>query len=135
MLFGMTNRLPWAGDPSKIWNVMDEFGIQDSRMLGFWAPSCPVKTGNPDVLATVYARKGRALISIASWGDKPVHCRLEIDWDALGLNRDHSLLIAPAIEDFQEARRLGKEEAIPISPGRGWLLILSEEDVDSPWRR
>ena len=31
MIYGMTSRLPWAGDPSGLWKLWDEFGIQDSK--------------------------------------------------------------------------------------------------------
>ena len=35
MIYGMTSRLPWAGDPTHIWKVWDDFGIQGSRMIGY----------------------------------------------------------------------------------------------------
>ena len=31
-------------------------------------------------------------------------------------------IVAPAIEGFQEARRFAVGEAIPVAPGKGWLL-------------
>ena len=34
MVYGMTSRLPWAGDPRPLWKVWDEFGIADARMIG-----------------------------------------------------------------------------------------------------
>ena len=37
MVFGMTARLPWAGDPRPLWKVWDEFGIdgeRDDRLVG-----------------------------------------------------------------------------------------------------
>ena len=66
MLFGMTSRLGWGGDPRPIWKVWDEFGIQEAKMSGFWDPNCPVKTGRKDVLATAYVKRGKTLISLAS---------------------------------------------------------------------
>ena len=58
MIYGMTSRLPWAGDPTPIWKLWDDFGIADSRMIGYWVPSCPVKTGSREVLATAYVGDG-----------------------------------------------------------------------------
>ena len=68
MVFGMTNRMPWTGgDPRRLWQAWDAFGIEQSDMIGWWAADVPVKTGRKDVLATVYQRNGKAMIAIASW--------------------------------------------------------------------
>jgi len=124
MVFGMTGRLPWAGDPRSMWKTWDEFGIAGSRMIGFWVPSNPVKTGREDVLATTYVRDGRVMIALASWAKEPVDVRMAVDWKALGLDPSRVRLIAPGIEGFQEARAFGADEAIPVQPGKGWLLVL-----------
>jgi len=76
----MTARMPWSGNPVPIWKVWDAFGIQDAKMVGYWAPSCPVRTDNEDILATAYIKKDSVLISIASWVEETVNCRLKIDW-------------------------------------------------------
>ena len=127
LIFGMTSRLPWAGDPRPIWKVWDAFGIQDSRVIGYWAPSCPVRTNRGDILATVYAKTDEALISIASWAKETALCRLTIDWKSLGMNPDKSQLVAPAIQDFQEEAIFQPTNGIPVPPGKGWLLILKEK--------
>jgi hypothetical protein len=125
MIYGMTNRLPWSGkNPARLWKVWDEFVIEDAQMIGYWSPSCPVKTDCKDVLATVYAKKGSALISVASWAKESVNCRLEIDWKALGLDPKKAKLYAPEIEDFQPEQTFNVGESIPVDPGKGWLLIL-----------
>lgn len=124
MLYGMTSRLPWAGDPTHIWKVWDDFGIQDSDMIGYWASSCPVKLDSKDVLATAYVKKDSVLISIASWAKETVDYRLKIDWEALGLDPEKSSLRAPAIKDFQDAAIFKPLDRIPVESGKGWLLIL-----------
>jgi len=45
---------------------MDEFGMQGTKMIGYWSPSCPVTTGVAEVPATVWLKKGAAMISLAS---------------------------------------------------------------------
>jgi hypothetical protein len=127
LVFGMTSRLPWAGDPRPIWQVWDDFGIQGSRMVGYWAPSCPVKTGRSDIPATVYIKEGKTLIALASWADEPVDCRLSFDWTALGIDPTEAVLSAPAVEGFQEAAEFGTNDVIPVQPGKGYLLILREK--------
>ena len=129
MIFGMTSRLPWAGDPSPLWKVWDDFGIQDARMKGYWSASSPVKTDTADILATAYVKKDGVLISIASWAEETVLCRLKIDWDALGLDRENARLNAPFIRDFQGEISFEPGEKIPVEPGKGWLLILKENDT------
>ncbi len=124
MLYGMTARLPWAGDPRGIWEVWDAFGLQDASMVGYWSPSNPVKTGHTEVLATVYMKEGAALISLASWAARDENVRLHIDWEALGIDPDRAVLHAPYIPDFQAAARFRPDDSIPVPQGRGWLLIL-----------
>ncbi len=41
MLYGMTARLYGDVDPRPVWRMMDEFGIADSRMLGYWLKDAP----------------------------------------------------------------------------------------------
>jgi Glycoside hydrolase 123, N-terminal domain len=125
MIYGMTNRLPWSGqNPARIWKVWDEFGIKDARMIGYWSADCPVRTDNPDVLATAYVREGKTLISLASWAEQTVRCRLRVDWEALGLDRPGARLHAPEIPDFQAEADFEADDLIPVETGKGWLLEL-----------
>ena len=127
MLYGMTSRLPWAGDPRPLWKIWDDFGIQEARMRGYWSPSCPVKTDNTDVLATAYVKKDTVLVSIASWAEDIVLCKLEIDWKTLGMNPENMKLHAPFIKEFQGKTTFKPTDMIPVEPGKGWLLILSKK--------
>ena len=122
MIFGMTNRLPHSGDPRPLWKLWDEFGMQHTRMIGFWVPSSPVKTENPAVLATVYQADGRALIALASWAKDPTEVPLSIDWKALGIDPADATITAPAIANFQDAASFRPGQPIVVQPGRGWLL-------------
>ena len=124
MLYGMTNRLPWAGDPRPMWKAWDDFGIQDAKMIGYWATSCPVRTDHRDVLATAYVKKGEVLISLASWAKEPVQCRLAVDWEGLDMDMGKARFAANFIENFQKAASFGPLDPIPVEPGKGWLLLL-----------
>jgi len=133
MVFGMTARLPWAGDPRPLWKVWDEFGIDRSEMIGWWVDGNPVKTGDRDVLATAYVKRGdkkgnrpAALFALASWAKDAVDVRLAIDWKKLGLDPIKAVLRAPAIDKFQDAAEFKPGDPIRIEPGQGRLLILSE---------
>lgn len=133
MLYGMTNRLPWSGNPRPIWKLWDRFGIADSEMLGYWAKGCPVRTGRDDVLATVYRRKGKAaLVCVASWAKEPVDLKLKIDWPALGLDPAKAKLYAPAIEGLQKETLFAPTDALPVEPRSGWMLIVDEAAHTAP---
>jgi len=124
MVFGMTGRLPWAGNPRSLWKAWDGFGLAASRMIGFWVPASPIKTGREDVLATTYICEGRTMIALASWAKDAVDVRLAIDWKALGLDPATARVAAPEIAGFQEARTFDPGGPIPIEAGKGWLLVL-----------
>jgi hypothetical protein len=135
MVYGMTHRLNHGGDPRSLWKLWDDFGIQDSRMLGYWDPACPVRTGRQDVLATAYVKKGKTLVALASWAAEPADVKLSVDWQALGLDPAKTSFYAPAVPGFQTAALFHPNEKIPVAPTRGWLLILDQQEHDVPVAR
>ncbi len=130
MVYGMTGRMGWGEEgpgrrsPSAMWKLWDQFGIQEAETIGYWDPACPVRTDDPQVLATVYKRKGKALISLGNFGDGKSDCHLKIDWAALGMDPSQSRLIAPTVQEVQAAAVFRASDAIPVAPHHGWLLIL-----------
>jgi hypothetical protein len=128
MVFGMTARLPWAGDPRALWRAWDDFGMADGRMIGWWVGSRPVRTGRDDVLATTYLLPGKAMVALASWARDTVFVAPRIDWRALGIDSASATIAAPAIRDFQPAATFLPGQAIPVPPGKGWLLVLERRD-------
>lgn len=122
MVYGMTDRLPYSGDPRPLWQLWDSFGIQKTQMIGYWVPNSPVKTDRPDVLATVYQRKNRALVAVASWAPTAVDVKLTFDWAKLGIDANRAHIFAPPVRDFQEARDFRIDQSVPIVPGKGWLI-------------
>jgi hypothetical protein len=128
MLYGMTSRYYNYNNGSDylkpLWQLWDNFGIQTSKMIGYWDPACPVTTSDTTILATVYSQSDKALISLASWSDQTVYCQLKINWKSLGLQKENCVLYAPPILDFQSENIFSPDGVIPIEPGEGWLLIL-----------
>ena len=126
MVFGMTNRMPWSAgaDPRPLWKMWDDFGIKGSTLLGWWAPSVPVRTGRDDVKATVFRRNGRALVAVASWASEPVRVTLDINWKALGIAPARATLLLPEVQGLQPARALSPTDAIEIAPGKGAFVII-----------
>lgn len=124
MVYGMTARCYQGVNPTPIWRFWDDFGIQDAEMVGYWVPSCPIRTSRSDILATVYKKREKVLIAVASWSPQHVTCHLSIDWSALKIKPEAATLSAARIEGFQEKAVFSVSSEIPFQPGRGWLLIL-----------
>lgn len=126
MIYGMTNRMPWSdnADPRPIWKVWDDFGMQGTKMIGYWVENNPVKTNNPDVVATIYKKQGKVLVSIASWAADDVSIKLKINWKALGINPVTASITAPEVKNFQHAERFKDGEEIKVEKGKGWLLVI-----------
>jgi hypothetical protein len=95
-----------------------------SEMTGYWIKNNPVKPSNPEVLATVYRKPGKAIIAVASWAKGPVFADLVIDWKALGLNPAKARIRAPSIPGIQLETSFRPGERVPFEPGRGWILIV-----------
>ncbi|MBS1527259.1 MAG: hypothetical protein JST19_16520 [Bacteroidetes bacterium] len=129
MVYGMTNRMPWSdnADPRPIWKVWDDFGMRGSEMIGYWVASSPVKTDNPSVLATIYKKEKSTLVAIGSWAESDVNTRLNIDWKALGIDPANATITAPEVKNFQPAAEFKPGQDIPVSKGKGWMLIIKEK--------
>ena len=132
MLFGMTGRLGWGGNPQAIWKVWDQFGIRDATMSGYWDPLCPVKTNHKDILATAYVKPGKTLVSVASWATNVAKIRLQLDAATLGLDLAKVFIYAPPIAGFQPEAVFKPGQEIPVRPGRGWLLQLDDTERKLP---
>lgn len=126
MVLGETARLGWSGDPRGLWKVWDEFGIQGTEFLPWFAQGCPVKTDHTNVLATAYRKKDRTFIALGSWAKDEVEVKLSFDWKALGLDPARAAIYAPAIAGMQTESQWKPGEAIPVAPKRGWFLVLDE---------
>ncbi len=126
MVFGETARLPWSGDPRGLWKVWDEFDIQVTEMLPFFLRECPVQTDRTNVLATVYRKKGRSFVALGSWAPEDTAVKLNINWNALGLDPAQTRLYAPPIKGMQTERLWPPGELIPVASKRGWFLVLDE---------
>jgi hypothetical protein len=129
MVYGMTNRMPWGeGDDARpIWKVWDTFGIQGSKMIGYWVENNPVKADKATVLATSYVKGKSALVSIASWAETDTEFHLKIDWKALGIDPAKAIIEAPEVKNFQNKASFSDGQSIPVAKGKGWLLIVSEK--------
>jgi hypothetical protein len=124
MLYGMTSRAPWSGDPRGLWKEWDDFGMEGTRMTGYWSENCPVKTNISSVPATVYRKDGAVMIAIASWDNNAKDVRLTINWDKLGMKKSECEILIPYIKGFQDAQPLIMDEPVTIKPAEGKIIII-----------
>lgn len=127
MLYGMTTRLYGDFDPRPVWRMWDDFGIEDSRMIGCWVHDNPVRTGRADIPATVYMKADAALISLASWSKEDTAVRLDIDWQRLGLHPDRVVITAPAVAGLQAYQEFTAVDTIPVPANQGIFLLVEEQ--------
>lgn len=124
MMFCMTPRLPWSGDPRPLWKLYDDFGMENAVMYGFWNRHSPVNTDQPDVLATTYVKKGKAVVVLANWTDQPVRCRLSVDKAVLGFSP--SRVSVPEMKGIQEAAQAGLNGSFAVEGNKGLFILLEE---------
>jgi hypothetical protein len=107
--------------------MWDRWGIDEqTKVLGYWDKSCPVKTNAPDIFASVYTNEGKALICVASWASVPTSVTLAVDWQTLGLDPTNVRVSLPDIGDLQQAReKFDLSQSMIIEPGKG--IVISVE--------
>ena len=85
MLYAMNNRYGWGyKNAVQMYKVWDDFGISQSRMLGYWHSQNPVKTDNDNVLVTVYLKKDSALLCFYNFSQKAEKFAVDINEKLLG---------------------------------------------------
>jgi len=128
MLYGMTARMYGDVDPRPVWRLMDDFGIDESRMLGYWLDDTPVRTSHPRVLATTYVRPDGVLIALASWSDQDevVDLSLQGDFvlDGATVQRDRLRAAAPAVDGLQTGGDIDLS-AVPVPANQGLFLWIT----------
>jgi hypothetical protein len=126
MLYGMTARKYGDVDPRPVWTMMNDFGIAESRMLGYWLEGAPVTTNHPRVLATTYIRPDAILIALASWSEEDEVVSLSADWDALGFGGEEGYgAYAPAVEGLQEIVDVDLS-AVRLPAGQGLFVVVQK---------
>ena len=125
MVFGMTNRLGWYGpSPKPIWGFWDTYNILDMEMIGFWDENCPVKSDNPDLVATIYNGKDTSIISVANWTGEDVSGQLIVDWASLGIDPKKAKISLPFISEFQKASNVKFSKQLKVKGKQGNVIVI-----------
>lgn len=123
MVFSMTPRLPWSGNPVPIWRMWDSFGMDKARMVGFWCDDAPVRSSSKDAPVTTYINGDRAIVVCANWTDQPLNVKLEVDNKLLGFTPSKATRIE--IEGLQSAASFDLTGETELA-AKGGLIICIE---------
>ncbi|MCK5464685.1 MAG: hypothetical protein KAI95_16765, partial [Bacteroidales bacterium] len=124
MVYGITSRAGWSGDPMEIWKFWDQYNISNKKMIGYWDVKNPVKSDNHLVKATLYEGLDEHIMAVANWSQKELACSFDIDWDKLGYEKSVCKYMIPAIPGFQEIQSPASLEEIVVPAGKGFLIVL-----------
>ena len=85
MLYAMNNRYGWGHKNAvEMYKLWDGFGIQDSKMFGYWHSKNPIVTDSEDVLTTVYVKDGSALLCVYNFSKHAKRFKFDINTELLG---------------------------------------------------
>jgi hypothetical protein len=124
MVYGMTTRVYGPYDPSGLWELFDDFGSDQSRMLGYWVEEVPIRVNHSRLKSTLYLQEDRALLAIGSWSEQDERVPLIIDWEKLGWKKEQVVMRAPYIKGLQSQEELSLEGPIHVPAGEGIILEL-----------
>ena len=124
LIYGMTTRVYGNYNPSAIWTLFDDFGIAESRMIGYCVDNSPVKSNNDKIRSTIFVKDEQAMIVLASWSDYDLELDMEIDLTALGYDRSILKVFSPAMAGLQEYKEYNIDNLIEVPAQSGLILIL-----------
>ena len=127
MVYGATSRHSAGFNPAPMWKLWREWGIELSKMIGYWDEKPVVKTSHPEVMATAFVKPDGAFIAVGNFSWKKQSVTLDIDWKALGLDPSKVEIFMPEIEEFQSAQTLTPSSRISIDVKRGVVVIVKKK--------
>jgi hypothetical protein len=136
LVFGTTGRLGWGGNPSEVWKLWDDFGVQNSEFTGWWAADeCPVQSPDPAVKASVWKKPEATMVAVANFSSESKPASLAINWKALGLDPAKAKLFFPALTQMRQKAAWLSPDRLPIvRPHSGMVFIIDHlpHDVATP---
>jgi hypothetical protein len=110
-----------------MWQFWKNFGITESKMIGYWENNVPVTTNNSKVYATCYQKDDKVLIVLGSWVSEPVNVNLQINWDLLNLKENKIISYFPNIQNYQEYSTYRLKDPIKMEAKGVKFIIISKK--------
>ena len=111
-----------------MWKLWKQWGISQSKMVGYWDEKPIVTTSHPEVKATAFVKEDGAMIAVGNFSTSKQTVRLNIDWKSLGLNPAEVEFNIPEIEEFQTAQEFSHIRPITIDPKRGNIIVIKKRN-------
>jgi hypothetical protein len=124
MVFGITNRAGWSGDPTELWKFWDRYRIDDKLMIGYWDMNSPVHSDHDLVKTTLYKGIDTSFIAVANWSEEDQEISISLDLDKLGYKSAPDGFIIPNIPDFQDEKLFTNLDNFTVPGGKGYLIIV-----------
>ncbi len=124
MVYGMTPRLGWSGNPTAIWKLYDQLKMESAQIKGYWDPSCPVSVDSPHARATAFVAKDWALVVVANWTNRDVQTSLSLNPALLGFPANNVSM--PEMKGIQEGRAAVNlaEKPLLLKANQGAFLLI-----------
>ena len=131
LLFGMTDRAGWGGNPTGLWKFFDKVKLGDMELIGWWDDDCPVKvSGSQDVKASVWKGDGSAVLVVANFSKEPRTATFAFDAAGLGFDGSKASWSMPEIEGVQSSAQAPDLSAPVYVVGDGGLILVAGESRD-----
>ena len=128
LLFGMTDRLGWGGNPTGLWRFFDETRLVDAELVGWWDEANPVSvTGAPDVKASVWKGAACTVLVIANFANEPRTATFAFDQAKLGFDGAQAGWEHPAIAHVQEAGSAPDFKSPVALPANGGFILVARK--------
>ena len=127
MVYGITSRAGWSGDPTEIWKFWDQYHIGEKKMIAYWDEDVPVKSDNDLVKATLYEGLDEHIIAVANWSKVDQPCSLAIEWYNQENEKSEWNYMIPAIPGYQEKLSPASLNEL-IIPGRNVFMIVIKKN-------
>jgi hypothetical protein len=129
MVYAITNRPGWAGDPSHLWKFWDAHQIQDKQMVGYWDKDNPISCTNDSLRVTLYKGNEESILAVANWGSTDQSGRIIVDWGKLGYDSSTCVMTIPAVPEFQNGQTSASLGQITVPGKQGYLMVLRNKAV------
>jgi hypothetical protein len=126
MVYAITNRPGWAGDPSHLWKFWDSCRIAEKQMIGYWDRNTPVTCTNDSLKVTLFRGSEESILALANWGSGPQKGSVRVNWGVLGYDPSSCGISIPSIPEFQEGGTLGSLDRITVPGKKGYLIMLRQ---------
>jgi hypothetical protein len=128
MVYGITNRPGWTkNSPEYLWHFFDEYNFTQREMIGYWDKSCPVRTGNHNIFATVFKGTDDVVIAVGNWSGETQTSSIIPDWKSLGMDPAKCSMLVPPINEFQDSAQINLSKPVQISGGKGLLIVVKRK--------